>query len=245
MGPQVGRFGRRTLRAAILALLLSTGPLVSAAAPSPEAITAAKVEAVYLFNFARFVNWPAEDFDGPESPVIVGVLGRYPFGSFLDNVVKGERIEHRPIVIRRYSTFRDIGPCHILYISASEAERLDEIFGALRNRHLLTVSDIKDFAQRGGIVQFLDDRERVRFRINLQRAKDSRLELSAKLLRPAEVVMHGAPALYAAAADLSTSLSDQRVQLPLLEQAADSLRRVAVASIRFGFSSVAANRPRF
>ncbi|MEO6005081.1 MAG: YfiR family protein [Opitutus sp.] len=231
---------------AVLSLVLGAGLILSAArAQPPPPITAAKVEAVYLFNFARFVNWPPEDFEGPESAVIVGILGRDPFGSFLDNVVEGERIENRSIVIRRFATVRDIGACHILYISTSENERLDEILRALSNRHVLTVSDMQDFAHRGGIVQFLPDRERIRFRINLQRAKDSRLELSAKLLRPAEVVMHSVPELYADAANVAAAIQHPRAKLSLIEQATSQIRRAAVTSLPIGFSAAVTNRPRF
>jgi hypothetical protein len=184
--------------AALSVASLGLTPVVATSAPSAApAVSAQKVEAVYLLNFGRFVSWPANDFPDARAPLIIGVLGRDPFGSFLDEVVKGESINHRPVVVRRYASVRDVRTCHILYVSESESTRLEAVFAELDDRHILTVSDITDFAYRGGIVQFLKERERIRFRINLHRAKKSSLELSAKLLRPAEVVFQGETLQYA------------------------------------------------
>ena len=156
-----------------------------------------KLEAVYLLNFGRFVAWPQEDFASEEAPFIIGILGQDPFGSVIDEVIRGEKIERHPIVVRRFASISEVGSCHILFVANSEADRLERLFEHLGDRHVLTVSDIADFASRGGIIQFLQDRERVRFRINLRRAKKSALEMSAKLLRPAEVISHSTVPRYA------------------------------------------------
>lgn len=181
----------------IIALIVVSGCVPTFAAAPRPAVSAQKIEAVYLLNFGRFVSWPASDFSDARSPLVIGVLGRDPFGRFLDDVVKGETIGQHPVVVRRYASVREVDRCHILFVSESENSRLEIILSQLADRHILTVSDIPDFAYRGGIVQFLNERERVRFRINLQRAKKSLLELSAKLLRPADVVFQGDTPLYA------------------------------------------------
>ena len=167
---------------------MSLGELPATAAPAT--LTPVEVEAVFLFNFAQFVAWPRTSFDNASAPLVIGILGKDPFGSIIDDVVSGERVNSRPIVIHRFFRVQDIDRCHILFIAHSENERLPQVCAALQNRPILTVSDIKDFARRGGMIEFIEDKERIRFRIALHRARSESLEISAKLLRPAEVVFH-------------------------------------------------------
>lgn len=195
--PSVNRIWSVILQSVVIGLIMLYSRVATSAATPLPAVSAQKLEAVYLLNFGRFVSWPAGDFTDAQSPLIIGVLGRDPFGRFLDDVVKGETIGKHPVVVRRFASVREVDRCHILFVSESESSRLETIINELANRHILTVSDIPDFAYRGGIIQFLNERERIRFRINLQRAKNSSLELSAKLLRPAEVVFQGDTPLYA------------------------------------------------
>ncbi|MDB6128421.1 MAG: YfiR family protein, partial [Verrucomicrobia bacterium] len=179
--------GLRRVRLILAALLAGVG--VQAAGTAPH-LTSTEVEAVFLFNFAQFVAWPAASFPDAQAPLVIGVLGKDPFGSILDDVVHGEKVKGRPILIRRFSRVQDVDRCQILFISQSENDRLTQDCAALKSRPVLTVSDIKDFAQRGGMIEFVQEKERIRFRIALQRARSESIEISAKLLRPAEVVFH-------------------------------------------------------
>src|SRR6267154_357061 len=121
-----------------------------------------RLKAVFLFNFAEFVSWPSEAFIDPQAPLVIGVLGENPFGTHLDEVVRGERVNNRQLVVERYRRVEDIKVCHILFISRSEAGRLDEILPRLKNRSVLTVSDIDRFAARGGIIRFINEKNRIR-----------------------------------------------------------------------------------
>jgi len=150
-----------------------------------------QLKAVFLFNFAQFVDWPpsaAQDSQPPQPPLLIGILGDDPFGSFLDETVRGERVGARPIQVRRYRRIADIEECNILFISRSESERVPEILSLLKNRPVLTVSDGDEFASQGGIIQFFTDKNRIRIRINLDAAEAANLTISSKLLRVAEVV---------------------------------------------------------
>jgi hypothetical protein len=146
-----------------------------------------QVKAAYLFNFGQFVEWPAQTA-GANAPFVIGVVGKDPFGKTLDDVVRGESLGGRQLVVRRYQDARDITDCQILFISRSEAERLDETIEVLRGRHVLTVTDIEGAEKRGAMIVLVNDRKRIRMRINLAAAKASELVISSKLLRPAEVV---------------------------------------------------------
>lgn len=147
-----------------------------------------QLKAVFLFNFVQFVDWPAAAAADSQLPLVIGILGDDPFGAFLDETVRGERFGARPIQVRRYRQVTDIGECNILFISRSERERVPEIVSGLKNRPVLTVSDADAFANRGGMIQFINDKNRIRLRINLEAAQAAHLTISSKLLRVADVV---------------------------------------------------------
>ncbi len=147
-----------------------------------------QLKAVFLFNFAQFVQWPENAFANADTPIVIGVLGGDPFGPILDETVRGERIGGRPLVIQRYRRVEEIGLCHILFINGSESAQLEKILSALSGRSILTVSDADRAARRGVMVRFVTEKKRVRLRINLDAAKLAGLTISSKLLRPTEIV---------------------------------------------------------
>jgi hypothetical protein len=150
-----------------------------------------QLKAVFLFNFTQFVDWPADTFSSADQPVVIGVLGDDPFGSYLDETVRGERVNNRSLLIRRYHSDKELGECQVLFISQSEAGRLDDILQRLNNRSVLTVSDSPGFGQRGGMVLFVMEDHHVRLRINADAAKAAHLTISSKLLRAADIVTTG------------------------------------------------------
>jgi glucose-6-phosphate isomerase len=116
------------------------------------------------------------------------VLGNDPFGSTLDDVIAGEKVNEHSLSVRRFRRAEEVEGCHILFISQSENERLAEIFERLKGRSILLVGESEGFATRGGMVRFITEKNRVRLRINLESAKAAGLVISSKLLRPAEIV---------------------------------------------------------
>ena len=150
-----------------------------------------QVKAVFLFNFAQFVEWPTTAFDGPRSPIVIGVLGENPFGSYLEETVRGEMVEQRPLQVQRYRKVDQIKTCHILFVSRSEAANLKEIFAALKDRSILVVGDGDDFVQRGGMIRLATAQSRVRMTINTSAASAAMLTISSQLLRSADLVGPG------------------------------------------------------
>jgi len=148
----------------------------------------AQVKAVFLFNFAQFVDWPPAAFPDTETPLVIGILGADPFEGFLDQTVRGEQLRGRAFQVRRYRSVEEIKTCHILFISRPTGDRLDEITASLKNRPILTVGDDDGFAERGGMIRFVTDRSRIRLQINPQAAEAAHLTISSKLLRVAEVI---------------------------------------------------------
>ncbi|HEY2037582.1 MAG TPA: YfiR family protein [Steroidobacteraceae bacterium] len=147
--------------------------------------TAPQVEAVFLFYFSQFVDWPPRAFADERSPIVIGVLGNDPFGGALDQAVAGEQVNGRPIVVRRLKSIDDAAACHILYISSSESPQLPQILSTLKGRSVLTVSDLDHFVQSGGMIRFALVDEHVRLFINAHAAQAAGLTLSSKLLRAA------------------------------------------------------------
>ena len=169
------------------ALAAATPPGNTSAQSSPEY----QLKAVFLFNFAQFVEWPASAFPEAHTPLVICVLGKDPFGAYLDETVRGETVDNHPLAVRRYRTVDEIKECHILFVSRQEQDHMSEILDSLKGRSILTVSDAERFASRGGMIRFVTERNRIRLRINLEAARAANLTISSKLLRPAEIVPAG------------------------------------------------------
>lgn len=167
----------------MMTLVLACGCVAEA-----EVLHEFETKAVFLFNFARFVEWPASAFSRPGEPLVIGVLGADPFGRFLDEKVRQERVNGRPLAVRRYERVDEISTCHILFVSGSEWENPRLIVERLGDQPILTVCDTELIARSGIMVQLVNDGGHVRLRINREAARRAGLGLSAKLLRSAEVV---------------------------------------------------------
>ena len=147
-----------------------------------------QVEAAYLYNFGRFVEWPAKGTLPQDSSFSICVLGEDPFGQALDTTLAGETIGKQRVTARRISSPQMSDDCQILFISSSEANRLNKIMEALDKSAILTVSDIPQFSQRRGMIQFVLEENRIRFEVNLTAAQRAGLTLSSELLKVATVV---------------------------------------------------------
>ncbi|MGH9574212.1 MAG: YfiR family protein [Candidatus Acidiferrales bacterium] len=152
-----------------------------------------QVKATYLYNFGRFVRWPKTFASGKDDSFGVCVLGQDHFGPALDSTFAGETLAGKPVVIRRISKPQDAAGCRILFISSSEEVHLQAILSVIDDAGTLTVSDMRDFTQRGGMIQFVLESNRIRFEINLASAERSRLVLSSELLKVAFTVRRNAP----------------------------------------------------
>jgi hypothetical protein len=165
-----------------LALLLAS--TAWAAAPFSEY----QVKAVYLYNFGQFVEWPADAFATPTTPFVIGIVGKDPFDGMLDNVVRGESLGAHPIEVERYQSADEVKHCNIVFVGRTEAAKLPETIAALRGRSILTVTDVAGGERDGAMIVLVTENNRVRMRINPTAAKASGLQISSKLLRPAEIV---------------------------------------------------------
>lgn len=149
-----------------------------------------QVKAAYLYNFAKFVEWPPQVMSSGSSFNIC-VLGRDPFDSTFQATIAGESIKGKNVLVKRIPRAQDGSGCQILFISSSEEARLKDILGVLDKTSVLTVSDMPQFTQRGGMIQFVTEANRVRFEVNLTSAERTGLTLSSQLLKVAIGVRRG------------------------------------------------------
>jgi hypothetical protein len=171
-----------------VALLFFAGPKLAGQQRKPMEY---QVKAAYLQNFGRFVEWPPAIRGSTEASFRICVLGDDPFGASLENVFAGEVIGERSVEAHRIARLKDSSSCHILFISASEADQVKQILSSLDRAGVLTVSDIPRFLQSGGMIQFVSRDNRIRFEINLAAVESAGLALSSELLKVALAVRTG------------------------------------------------------
>jgi len=178
----ISRFGRRVFTTC----LLLTGLVVSAGGSKP--LGEYQVKSVFLFNFTKFVSWPTNAEPSTNSPFVIGIVGEDAFGNVLDDAVRGEAVQNHPIVIQRFRSGEAIGNCHILFISRSEKDRLNQVLAQVRGRPTLTVADAPRAAERGVMINLLLVQGSVKIEINQSAVESARLSVSSKLLNLARIV---------------------------------------------------------
>ena len=176
----------RAHRAAGFGLLALAAFLFAPLSAFAQARRPEEVKAAFLYNFARFVEWPARAFDSPESPFIIAIVADEAVVAELQSMVKNEKVRNRPVVVRSGRRVRDTEGCHVLYLGTADGARLDEFLEVTRGRAVLTVGDASDFLREGGVVQFVTERT-IRLRIDLRNARRANLTISSQLLRLAEI----------------------------------------------------------
>jgi hypothetical protein len=147
-----------------------------------------QVKALFLYNFARYVEWPAQTFASANDSIAICILGRNPFGAGLEQAISGKAVEGRSLVVHEISALPAPCSCHILFVTGSERKRFQSVAAALRESGVLTVGETPGFAKDGGVINFKLEDGKVRFEINVEAAAQERLRISSKLLSLAEIV---------------------------------------------------------
>lgn len=146
-----------------------------------------QVKAAFLYNFAKFVEWPETAFSGSKAPLNICILGENPFNESLDDI-RDKTVSGRPLSIRMNPGIEMLAQCHILFISASEKNRLSSIIHRLSNVRVLTVADMDGFTNAGGMIKLVMRDNKVSFDINLKSARLAGLKISSRLLKLANSV---------------------------------------------------------
>jgi hypothetical protein len=146
-----------------------------------------QVKAFFLYNFARYVEWPSQSFKAVNDPIVICILGQNPFGSALDQAITGKVVEGRPFVVRRISDIQPGSNCHILFVNSSERKRFRSMAESLKGSGVLTVGETPGFTADGGVINFKLEDGKVRFEIDVDAAGRENLHISSKLLSLAQI----------------------------------------------------------
>jgi hypothetical protein len=147
--------------------------------PAPEY----DVKANMLLHFTRYVKWPAETFSGPDSPVVIGILGHDPFGDIIDETVAGRTSDGRPVKISRFRSINDVKDCHLLFISYYERRRQKTYLSRLAGQPVLTVGESDGFLEAGGGINLLIVKDRVKFEVNRRDTLKVGIRVSSRMLQ--------------------------------------------------------------
>ncbi len=180
--PRSRKVDRFRARASAAIILFLPGFLCLFSAAQNSRPTESQVKSAYLYNFGKFVTFPA---DHASEQLSICILGKDPFGNILDATVSGEQINGKRIVVQRIASMQQAKPCNILFVSSSEEDNLGTILLGSERLSLLTVSDMKGFAEQGGVIGMVTHGDRVRFEVNRAAAERNHLTLSSELLEVA------------------------------------------------------------
>ena len=171
----------------ILMLMVLAGAAVQAGAQGPV-FDEYQLKAAYLYNFAKFVEWPPGTFAKSNDSISICIIGQNPFGSELEDMVRGNKIGERAVAVRMLPDTQQAGKCHIVFIGATESKRTSALLESLKGGGILTVGDTEDFTALGGIIRFRLDGTHLHIQIALETAERSKIRISSRLLSLAEIV---------------------------------------------------------
>ncbi|AOS44745.1 hypothetical protein Verru16b_01813 [Lacunisphaera limnophila] len=182
-------------------LLLAPGlaaaplPVPPVAAIAPAVMPEYSVKAAYLVRFTRYIEWPAGTFADASAPIVIGVLGRNPFGDLLVKSVAGVRSQGREVQVRVVANLEETAGCHVIFIGRGQ-ERDEALWlEALRQRPVVTVTDSPEGLARGAILSLYVEEKaagsRVVFGASLPAARRAGLQLSAAMLPSARQLIRG------------------------------------------------------
>ncbi len=182
------RLNPQTQRGLALALTAFIFGVLLQPALGAEATKEYQLKAAFLYNFAKFVEWPSDAFPKSDSPIIIGIVGGNPFGADLEKTIKDRTINGHPIKICLISERETNFVAQVLFIAAAEDRLVDNVLRCAANRPVLTVGESDKFIQRGGLINFVFEADKVRFEINAEAAGRAGLHISANLQKLAKKV---------------------------------------------------------
>lgn len=171
------------------AFLLSVTILFTGAVAQESAPSESQVKAAFLVTFPKYVDWPTDRFSAADSPIVIGTLGGAGIEQELERMIVDRSVDGRPLVFRKITSEKDLVGCHVLFLGMSERNRIADLLDALTSASVLTVSDVDDFLELGGVIKFTRRDRNVRIEVNLTVAQRAGLRISAKLLAVADQVI--------------------------------------------------------
>ncbi|MBC2694704.1 MAG: YfiR family protein [Desulfobacteraceae bacterium] len=178
--------GKRLLRLFVITVVFVVASLAPNVQAKEHLSREHLIKAAFLYRIAKFVEWPAESFAEIHA-LTIGIFGDEPLDEAL-NAISDKSVKGREVVIKQFARIEDLQKCHIFFISASKRKYLPQIFDALKGLHVLTVGEIKNFVEVGGIINFVTVKKRLYMEINIDTAQKAGLKISSMLLGVSKII---------------------------------------------------------
>jgi len=187
----------------LLFLVLSLFVTINEAQADAESSREYKIKSGFIYNFIKYIDWPEKKLstEKDDDPIVIGVIGVSPFNGALEPITK-KKIKNKKLAIRYFPGFEQAGKkysdkdtenlrnCHVLFVSASEKKYIENIIKLVTDSNVLTISDTDGFVETGGIINFVTEKKKIRFSINLDAAKRSEIVIPTTILKIAKKVIH-------------------------------------------------------
>lgn len=192
----------KTIRLTVIVITLIVGVNARAATETNREHI---LKAAFLYNFIKFVDWPAEKTSDGNEPIIIGIMSNRPLeGAF--EPLKDKQVKNKKVIVKRFKSFEELNKskeykkeleaqaealrkCHVLFICSTEQQISDEVIKLVKGHGVLTVGETGDFLKAGGIINFMDIENKIYFEINATKAKDEKMKISSNLLKLAKKVI--------------------------------------------------------
>ena len=172
----------------LLIFFIFLPPCTIAAPDEIHSSRAMEIQAAFLVKFCAYVKWPEEAFSKSDDPIIVGIVGRDPFGSTVDKIARSFKAKGRRVEVKRFITPRSITKNHVLFIPSSEQKNMTEIQAALSGNPVLLVGNFPGFLEQSGSINFVMVGKKIRFNICRENYQKAGLVISSKLLAVAHEI---------------------------------------------------------
>ena len=154
-----------------------------------RAVSEYEVKAAYIYNFAKFIDWPMNAFSTKGAPINIGIIGDNEFGALLENIVKDKTVKEHAIQVHLIKWPADLHTCHMVYVGSSEQKRFRQIVDSLQGYPILTITEVEESSQAKGIMNLFVEGGKVQFEVNIALAEKAQLKISSKLLRLARGIV--------------------------------------------------------
>jgi hypothetical protein len=175
------------MRGRVVVALASLLAIEASAATNDPGASAPDLRAAFMYNFAKFTEWPTTVV-GRDRPIVFCVTDDAEVADALEEIVKGRAVGGHALAVRRTGLGSDVRACHLLYVSGLDPKRASEVIGSVNHAPVLTVGDFERFAQMGGVASFFVEDGKMRFAINIDSVQRAGLQVSSQLLMLARIV---------------------------------------------------------
>ncbi|MCG7896948.1 MAG: YfiR family protein [Candidatus Thiodiazotropha weberae] len=170
----------------ITMVMFSLFAMTTSAAQDSE-LEAALLKTVFIYNFAKFTRWPENQPKTIQDALTICSIGEDNLTNNLPKLA-GRVLRGKPIKIVKVNDESDLSICHVLYLAESTQSRIQEVLQSIKMKPVLTISEMDRFSQYGGMIELTQDRDKLRFIINLNNTQSSGLRLSSRLLDLATII---------------------------------------------------------